>query len=258
MNTHQAEKRFLFVCGVARSGTSTMADLLRAHPAIAMGRERYAWRFRAGDEFSPALFEKERFCLQFSPEDSHQTAPQPYYASLYPRFDQCIYVGDKLPNLYQRYPGVLSTFPGCRIIYMARNVLDVAASFQGRAGRTQAQIERNPRIDASRRWPADRDWRQAVVEWNEGVEATLSLAKLPRLFVADYDLLYCDDTLLERLFAFLGLPLTQTVVAAWNAGKDGRRRIEAEKKPLLSEAQMEYIRQHAYIDRFERLLQTRG
>ena len=56
-------KKFLFVGGISRSGTSTMAELLRAHPAIAMGRECYARLFREGDAFVPALFEKERFCL---------------------------------------------------------------------------------------------------------------------------------------------------------------------------------------------------
>src|SRR5688500_6857116 len=104
-------RKFLFVVGTARSGTSSMATLLRAHPAIAMRRERYAWRFRQAASFNPSLFEKARFCLQYAPADSHHARHQPYYQELYPRFDDCLYVGDKLPSLYLRYDSVIETFP---------------------------------------------------------------------------------------------------------------------------------------------------
>src|SRR5205807_10659654 len=59
----QVPKRFLFVCGVPRSGTTALAQLLNYHPRIGIGIER----FRSiaigsrGDEFRLTLYRKERF-----------------------------------------------------------------------------------------------------------------------------------------------------------------------------------------------------
>lgn len=247
-------KNFLFVGGTARSGTSAMATLLRAHPAIAMGRERYAWRFREGTSFNPSLFGKERFCLEYRPEDSHHARHQPYYQELYPRFDECVYVGDKLPSLYQRYDYVLETFPGCRIIYMARNVIDVAASYQGRARETARRLEAAPDADVSRLWSTERDWRSAVSEWNTAVDKTLALDIPGRLFIADYERLFTDDALLDRLCAFLELPVAPALRKHWMAGKKKRMQIEAERQPRLEETQLGEIRRLGHLEQFEQLL----
>jgi hypothetical protein len=250
-------KKFLFVGGTSRSGTSAMATLLRVHTAIAMGRERYAWRFEAGAAFVPALFEKERFCLQYDREDSHHVKHQEYYGELYPRFDQCVYVGDKLPSLYQRYRYVLDTFPGCRIIYMARNPVDVAASYQERARKTARQLKQKPDADVSRLWPVTRNWQAAITEWNEAVESTLALGDTPRLFMADYEQLFVDDALLHRLMKFLELEPTPALLEHWEHGKRRRKQIEQNRKPGLSDEQIAHIRSHARLDQFEQLLNRR-
>jgi hypothetical protein len=228
-----------------------MANLLRAHPAVAMGRERYAWRFREGSAFNPTLFEKDRFCLQHDPADSHHAKHQPYYANLHARFDRCVYVGDKLPSLYLRYDYVLETFPGCRIIYMARNVVDVAASFQGRVEKSARQRTLQPDADPTRLWPAERDWRSAIVEWNEAVEATLALRGSPQLLVVDYERLFSDDGLLDELCAFLELPVARALRTRWNAGKQRRREIEAGRKPRLTPLEVEEVRRLAYVEKLE-------
>jgi hypothetical protein len=248
-------KKFLFVGGISRSGTSTMAELLRAHPAIAMGRERYARLFREGDAFVPALFEKERFCLQHRSDDSHHLKPQDYYRELYPRFDQCVYVGDKLPRLYKRYRYVLATFAGCRIIYMARNVVEVAQSYQGRALKTRMELASGAAVGVSRLWSPERDWRKAVDEWNDSIEQTLALGRLPQLFVANYDLLYNDERLLHRLLDFLELPAAPAMLDYWRSAKRQREHIESNRKPLLNDTEIGEIRGRAKLTKFDQLLQ---
>jgi hypothetical protein len=219
-----------------------------------MGRERYAWRFKTETEFAPALFKKRRFCLEYSPEDSHHTLLQPYYAELYARFDQCLYVGDKLPNLYRRYRYVLETFPNCHIIYMARNVFDVAASFDRRARQSARKLESDPTADPARLWPVDRDWRRAVEEWNESVVQTSAVSESTKLLVVDYDRLYADQALLEKLLAFLGLDPVPELMDAWSAGGEQKRRIEATRELPFDEEQLRIIRETAHLQKFQELL----
>ena len=53
-------KKFLFVCGCPRSGTSYFQSILAWHPAIALGMERFNLRLFAG-KLLPSDFERERF-----------------------------------------------------------------------------------------------------------------------------------------------------------------------------------------------------
>ena len=111
-----------------------MADLLRSHPRVAMGRERYAQRFsHLGESFGPDLWERDRFCSRLEAEDTHHQSLQPYYADLFSRFHGCTHVGDKIPKIYENYALVKRHYPDCKIVFMVRNVFDVAQSFEIRA-----------------------------------------------------------------------------------------------------------------------------
>ena len=71
-------RRFLFVCGVARSGTTVLARLLNNHPQVAVGVERYKYRFmrRALPADPASLFTRERF-FSYDPEDSQHNSGRP-------------------------------------------------------------------------------------------------------------------------------------------------------------------------------------
>ena len=142
--------QFLFITGTSRSGTSIMADCLRSHHMIAMGRERYAYRYRNSGEFTPQLFNKSRFCLNFSPKDSHHTKLDPYYKNIYSYFENCDYVGDKLPYMAQDYRPVINYFQKHKILYMARSINEVSSSFEARA----KLAKKNP---DKTKWPKERD-----------------------------------------------------------------------------------------------------
>jgi len=247
----QGKKRFAFICGVSRSGTTAMADLLRADPRIAMGRERYAFILSSGAPYEPSLFEKDRFCLDHRPEDSHHKRAQPYYAELHARFDQCTVVGDKLPNLFEGYERVLDHFPSCRVIYMLRNVFHVAQSFQGRHDKAMEQ-NRDPERPNSP-WPEWRDWKRGVEEWNRSLEETAKRAASHDFHVFPYERMFAEDALLERLFDYLGMPVDPAVRKSWDSAKATREELEGSRSLRFRSEQMEWIMQHARFDLYQEL-----
>jgi len=228
-----------------------MANLLRAHPQIAMGRERYAFLLSGGHPFDQSLFEKERFCLDHRPGDSHHGVAQPYYAKLHPRFDQCELVGDKLPNLYQNYDRILQAFPGCKIVYMLRNVFHVASSFQGRHDKAMEQ-NRDPEQRNSP-WPEWRDWKQGVKEWNTSLEETVKRAEPYGFQVFPYEHLFARDALLKELFDYLELPIDPAVKEFWEASKVTREELELKRSLRFHSDQMDWIMRHARFDLFQEL-----
>ena len=77
------------------------------------------------------------------------------------KFDSAIYVGDKVPQLYRRLRHIDEAFPGCTVIYIVRDPLHVASSWQRRA-----DANNDP-------WPERNGFQQAVVEWNESLRFAL-------------------------------------------------------------------------------------
>lgn len=164
-----------------------------------MGQERYAHHYSRRCELPPSLFEAERFCLEFHKEDSHHRRMQPYYERLYERFNECRYVGDKIPTIAGGYGPLLASYSMPRIILMVRNPFDVAASFNGRATKS----ETDPK-DLSG-WSPQRRVPEAMYEWNLAMQLTLQAWDRMRVLVMPYEVTLTDPTQLDRLLQFLEL-----------------------------------------------------
>jgi hypothetical protein len=204
----------LFVIGCERSGTTPLIRLLGSHPNTAMGMERYKFVLRrvrkAGQPelFSPELFEGERF-LDFRETDTNLRPPSfdRHYARIERRFrlGEVEVVGDKLlpPDGYATL-AVASQFPDARFIFIYRDLLHVASSFNRRA--------RDP---DDTRWPARNDHLVALEHWNESFAAADWLAAeigCERLFVVRPEVLYQPDArLCEAMFDFIGLGMHEAV-----------------------------------------------
>jgi hypothetical protein len=151
-------KRLLFICGCPRSGTTAMSQLLARHPEACIGRERYATIFNRKQPFRRSLFEKKRF-LTLQPGDTFYdiTRFQTYHEGFAEKFDACRFVGDKIPYLYTRWDDVFTLRPKPIVIFMIRNVLDVAESYTNRA-----RCLSDP-------WPVTKNATVAVREWNSSL-----------------------------------------------------------------------------------------
>lgn len=180
-------RRHLFVCGTARSGTTALARLLNAHPQIALGIERYKnILLREPDpSFDYAkLFTKDRF-LSFEPGDSNIDFAKSYTTDMNRarrEFDDAIYVGDKVPGLYKRLDFLHREYPDCVVVYIVRDPLYVATSWQARAS------------DDADAWKAGQDYVEAIEEWNRSLQAALEGRDLfgDNLIFVSYERLFFD------------------------------------------------------------------
>ena len=245
--TDSSQRQYLFACCCARSGTSTLADLLRSHSRIAMGRERSAVLVRHRKPLNDELFMPERFCHQLEEGDTHHKILDAYYEELFPRFDQCTHVGDKIPRIYEDYNIWRQAFPGAKFIYLLRNPFDVAQSFEQRT----LASKKNGGV-----WPVTRDYRQAVEEWNLSLSNTLNNLTHKDILILEYESLYLDDTVLSQLFSFIGLPLDLKVKEFWRSAAKIRTELEASRVVTLDSQQKRYIARHARFDFYRQLVDT--
>ena len=206
-NASNRPRGHLFVCGVPRSGTTALARCLNRHRRVVLGIERYRHAFldSSSEVDYRRLFDKDRF-FDFRSSDrsayassllpslrkahrKRQLARVPWPRQLYDdareKYDSVFYVGDKIPVLYHRARFLRETFPGCKVVFLLRNPVAVALSWQARAD--------NPRDSWSRR----NGFAEAIVKWNKALRLTM-LAKA----VLGGDL---TVVLFEEMFAAQGL-----------------------------------------------------
>lgn len=239
---------FLFVTGCARAGTSVMANLLREDDRIAMGRERYAELYLTARTFSKELFGKERFCRILDPADSHHRSLEPYYAELHDRYDNCLYRGDKIPELACNYGLLLERFERPKIIFMLRNIFDVADSFNLRVKKAIASGRKDG-------WPWDRGSASAVTEWSRALKQTLRVQERIQLHVVVYERLFEDQCELRRLYRFLGLTVPDKVLAAHRDLMAEHRELDAARKISLTSSEKLDIMERAAFGAYRKVLE---
>ena len=182
-------KTNVFVSGVARSGTSALVSVLNTNPGFLIGMERYFFPIRRC-EITPEHFKRARF-LDVQEGDTH--AKNLSMAQQGEAFRQARYVGDKFPLLYQNFDYIFETFPEARHIYIVRNPLSVAESYDAR--------ERNPED----KWR--KSWDIGLREWNDSVRAIAGLteAQAARFHFVQYEDFFADSARMNALFRAFGL-----------------------------------------------------
>ncbi|MDE2813888.1 MAG: sulfotransferase [Gemmatimonadota bacterium] len=180
----------LFVCGTPRSGTTAMANLLNTNPRIVMGVERYGRLLvlycrgrdpaRNGRRIG-SLFGRERLLFDQRKKDNKPFPPTELDAAS-AKYDSAAYVGDKVPLLFRYMLPLGEACPTAKMIYIVRDPVTVAASWQRRAD--------NPE-DA---WPAMNGYRASVRVWNESVDCALAAKEAlgTRVAVVHYDTFFAD------------------------------------------------------------------
>lgn len=243
------EKKFLFICGCARSGTTALWRLMVSHPKIVLGVERYVllgnqkWR-----SLTPELFEKEKF-FDLQPKETFykSLSAHAYYETARERFDDATWIGDKIPHLFQKYDEVEAAIPGAHYIFIVRNIIDVAGSYQKRA--------------ETGSWKSGRDYERAVHDWRQSIETTLRFTAKSgirnNVHIISYEELYLQPVDLRPLFAKLGLEVVPSVAAQYRKITEKSVELEKRRGDTLTSAKRHYIALNAPFDAFREILEQR-
>jgi hypothetical protein len=242
-------KKILFICGCARSGTTALWRLMVTHPKLVLGVERYVLLAnQKKNNFSAKLFEKEKF-FDLQPKETFykELDANGYYDLARQLFDDAEWVGDKIPHLFQKYDNVDAAMPEAHYIFIVRNIIDVAGSYQKRANTGS--------------WKENRDYAQAVLDWRLSIEATLKFTAnadvKPRVHIISYEELYLQPVSLEPLFAKLGLEVVPEVQAQYRKTIEKSVELEKRRGDTLTSANRLYISLNAPFDAFKEILQQR-
>jgi hypothetical protein len=230
---------FLFLGGVARSGTTALAHMLGGHGGIALGMERFKdlWQPSRLAEFGPELFVRERF-FDFDDGLTNVTPARHarwarYYERVAAKYDTAVYRGDKMTRPW--FDETWARFPRARFVCIIRNVFDVAHSWQERAA--------NPE-DTS--WAATNDARAAVGHWNRTLQliADAHRRRPDHVLVVDYDTIFSEDGPLRAVLDTLGLAWEPAIGRAYESARSRNEQL-IDKARVLAVPLHDTLEQHA-------------
>ncbi|GAB4531972.1 MAG: hypothetical protein Tsb0014_15980 [Pleurocapsa sp.] len=230
------EKRFSFVCGCPRSGTTVLTQLLNWHPQVSIGMERFGQLLQRNPQgFTPSIFDINRFfdiqntdCFYNSFEFN---AYSDWYCSKFTKskYQGSICVGDKNPELYKYFDEVKHNFSESdfKIIFILRDINSVAESYEVRAN--------NPN---DRQWKAERNFKQAISDWNEALSALSkqleSQGSKNNLIIVNYDDLFSNyeggKDKLPILFENLNLEFHEDICKGYQLLEQHQQKIMEAKK----------------------------
>lgn len=224
---------YIFISGCARSGTSTLAHLIGSHSKIILGIERYGHRIEKNSfSLSPNLFEKDRF-LRIESGDTfyddfelmHSETP-----GIESKFDTYEYIGDKRPELYKVYDEVFREFPTACFFFIYRDIYDVCNSWNNRA-------------EEMKDWPRDKNYLEAVAEWQESIVKTIDAIKRGhhKIYPVSYKKLFIDGCGAEVLFEKLGLEFEHAAKSKYEEILRVGRSLESTRVSSLSQNMREFI-----------------
>ncbi len=227
-----ANKKFLFICGCARSGTTAFTHLFTAHYNIVLGMERFAHLVLPGQfRLSPEHFSRQRF-LQVQPGDTFYNDFAEFHqfdTQIADKYDGCIYIGDKRPDLYLVYDQLFEAFPNCQVFFIYRDLLDVASSYQARS-------------DAAQHWPVDRNYQAAIQEWHQSLRLTLTaIAKGYAVRPVNYADVFDADSCLAVIFELLELDMTASVHKRITGLRRRAAQLSASRQSYLSRTQQDEV-----------------
>jgi hypothetical protein len=187
------QKKFLFVFGCPRSGTTYFHSIMAWHPAIALGLERFSRRMLTRT-LMPLHFDRQRFfCMEAGDTWYDNLLQFPGQQRLCEEhYDAAEYVGDKVPLGYEVFDHLITHFFDVRFVVLVRNVFDVAASYERRRrGITHWNREWGP--------------RKAVEHWNASLRAILEYAEVAQVLPLLYEDLTVSATTLDGVAEFLAI-----------------------------------------------------
>lgn len=236
-----AERELLFVGGCPRSGTTALTRLLNRHRSVLLGNERYYLRWENGT-LGREHFARERF-LAIQEGDTHPRDPGLVFGErahwvgedAAAKWDEARLIGDKHPPMWRIFSLIEDRFPNAHILFVLRNPLSVAESYQARFD------------DAADHWPFDA--ARGVRDWNDSVTAAAAaLRRGARMTVVAYETMFRSMAAVGAMLTRLGLgadfarPVDDLVGAAGTLADKSVRRNEALRRNVALTADFESYR----------------
>ncbi len=226
-----------------------MTRLVDSHGKVSIGMERYIRRFLSGKGLTQDLFEEGRFFSVEKGDTYYQDLDfsKGLYDSLRRKWQRSKVVGDKIPKLYTQYDQVFANFPEARIIFISRNLIDVANSYKRRAENA-----------ADKAWSESRDALAAIDDWNNANSLTLAgMDRYPgKIYVLSYESLFLEHRGLDELFNFIGLEPGSAVRARFQRQIEKSKNIVSKRTEILSGSEKLSVCLRADTDSFRRLIEN--
>ena len=233
------KKDYLFVAGNARSGTTALGALLNFSSKICLGIERYS----LNENVSALSFDKNHF---FDKESENYLMRPQLYEKIRNKFERAKYIGDKRPRFIKSWRNTWLNLPQAKIIYIFRNIYDVACSYNVRASNAALGIDTS--------WSPHRDFSKAVRDWNDGVREINSLIQFYEVYLIKYEDFFVDLAKINRLFYYLEIDLDEQDLQA-GITKINKTALSLQNKERnLSSSEIEYINYHADFKAYNNLL----
>ena len=152
-------------------------------------------------------------------------------------------------GLYPKNDKLFFHFGRPKIVFMLRNVFDVASSFKGRA-------EKARKLNMTSGWPQDRGSSAAVDEWNQSIINTLAQLEHHDIHVVIFERLFEGADEFLRLFKYLDLPITETVRSTFANYSAQSGEIERKRGCLLTSLEKLDIMNRAVFDKYSELTRS--
>jgi len=234
--------KHLFICGCPRSGTTALWTVISSHIKVAIGVERYLDKVYPKFNLIQQDFLKERFLnLKNSNGETNLFSNHAYYKALEPRYNECTYYGDKIPFLYENFEEFFKTFPNANVLFIIRNLYDVAQSYKVRY------------LDNEDSW--NRDVKTAVRDWNRANDKAIAAIKNKRkLKIIEYEKFFFNSSKLNIILDDLYLSVTEEMEHKYKNMMILAQKYQKERMNILESSEKLYIQKNLNYNRYKILL----
>lgn len=234
-------KKYLFIGGCARSGTSALTKIIGSHKNIVLGMERFNNLLdKENYSLSKNHFIKERFFdIQFG--DTFYNDFNQFHSwepNIYKKFDLSVYIGVKYTDIHKIIDELNSTFGEVNIFYIYRNIFDVAESW-------------NKRAEKGNNWPSTKNYKEAVETWNQSLETIKrGIETGHKIHCIHFEDLLFSKKSIDELFKKINLNIDKNVLKTLKKLRNnapGKRMI----KGVLTDEEKIYIEENANFELYD-------